>query len=191
MLLLKMRRYFWRKEKTLVKISGLVAVCFLIPLSATGGGTGHSQIDQSISSFLESNSEASIFVTALKQSDHWRTLGESDVLSLFVPTDEALHSEGSAFLLEVVLGKIENKERLDNLMAMHIHTEAIQIDAEVDRSVLLSVPGGGCLEIQAIDGSIKIGPEANLINTVTAANGSIYFVDHLLWQPYKDQSNCS
>lgn len=147
--------------------------------------------DLKVSPYVESYSEASIFVTALKNSNLWSKVEESEELTLFVPTNSALYSEGAAFLLEIVLNKIENRNRLNDLMAIHIYKGSLQIGENSSREFIIPMSNGGCLDVSVINGSIKIGPEATVTKAVNAADGTIYFIDHLLWMPYKDQMDCT
>lgn len=135
--------------------------------------------------FLESYSEASIFLSALKQSDHWDSISNSEARTIFVPTNDALRSEGSAFLLEVVLGKPENKERLDQLIAIHMRHSI------VDQKFLKPMANNNCFDLSMDAESMKIGSQTNVTGIVKVADGMIYFIDHLLWEPYNKQKECS
>ncbi len=163
----------------------LSIIFFCAVLHAGNTQLRHTNSKHNFKNFLESYSEASIFLTALKQTDHWGSLSNSEVETIFVPTNSALRSEGSAFLLEVVLGKPENKERLDQLIAIHIS------DSRIDQKFLKPVANNNCFDLTLDEGTMKIGPEANVTSVVKVADGSIYFIDHLLWEPYKNQKECS
>lgn len=175
-----------------IKACLIGGLCLFSQLHASSsGGSGWSHVNQSVSAFLDSSSEVTIFLAALKQTDLWYQVEKSGSQTLFVPSDTALRNEGSAFLLEVVLPKVENKERLNQLMAMHIYQEEYLLDASNNQQMELSVPGGGCFEVTISDGLIKVGPQAKVTASVTTSNGTIHIVDHLLWQPYEEADSCT
>lgn len=145
----------------------------------------------SIAGFLDDDQRLKIFSKALKSSDVWSHVRDGSEETLFVITDAALRIEGSAFLLEVVLLKAENTERLKKLMAYHfLPGEAITINELSRRDSVLSY-GEGCIPITVAGDSIQIGLASFITETARASNGYIHFVDRLLWQPYEDNHPCS
>ncbi|OED37126.1 hypothetical protein AB833_24550 [Chromatiales bacterium (ex Bugula neritina AB1)] len=146
--------------------------------------------DNTVSSILNATPEASIFVSALKISDHWNTITESSEVTIFIPTNDALQTEGSAFLLEAVLIKPENRERLEKLMDLHILRASFQIDSNSTSPMEIPIDNGNCLPVKNSMDSIIIGPQAVVTKTLKAKNGYIYLLDHLLWEPYKDKTEC-
>jgi uncharacterized surface protein with fasciclin (FAS1) repeats len=143
----------------------------------------------SISAFMEEDERLTLFTTALKSSSVWQHLNNNNT-TLFVTTNEALRTEGSAFLLDVVLTKKENEERLNQLMAYHLVPNRVASIAELSKISMLASIGEDCIPITAAGGSIRVGPEAFVTESISAKNGNIYFIDRLLWQPYLDDHHC-
>lgn len=143
----------------------------------------------SITAFMEDDKRLTIFTAALKSSSVWHHLNNNNA-TLFVTTDEALRTEGSAFLLDAVLIKKENEERLNQLMAYHLVPNKIVGLAEFSKIVMLASIGGYCIPITTAGDSLRIGPEAYVTESISASNGNIHFIDRLLWQPYLDDRHC-
>lgn len=182
--------YWITRPRWLLRSFALISMCMSTPLLAEKGESSLLNSDQSVFSYLELHAEASIFVTALKHSSVWEKLIYSNEKTLFVPTDEALRSEGSAFLLEVVLTKHENEDRLENLMVIHAYAEKLNLDTEDDGQFVILASNGECLNVAAKNGVLKVGSQAQVTKTVIAVDGIIFFVDRLLWTPYKLGKNC-
>ena len=142
----------------------------------------------SISAFMEDDKRLTVFTNALKSSSVWEHLNNSNS-TLFVTSDKALRAEGSSFLLDVVLKKKENEERLNRLMAHHLVPSKLSI-AELSKIGMHASMGEDCISITIAGGSIRVGPEAFVTESVSAKNGSIYFIDRLLWQPYLESHHC-
>lgn len=150
-------------------------------------------LPQTISTALEQDPEVQLFATALKISNLWRSVETAKNITLFVPKDEVLRLDGSAFLLEVVLLKHENSERLTQLMAQHVFpSQGITLDAHyLSSSNHLSNSFGGCVSIEAAkQGEIRIGHEALVTGSRDFANGRIFYIDQLLWQQSRGIKTC-
>lgn len=150
-------------------------------------------LPQSISTALQQNPELQLFATALKASDLWESVMAAENITLFVPSDKVLRQEGSAFLLEVVLLKHENSERLSNLMAQHVfpwQEKPIDVDS-LTSTTSFSNLFGGCVSVDPVsDGALRIGPEAVVTSQQSFSNGKIFYIDRLLWQHYQGINTC-
>ena len=144
-----------------------------------------------ITESLEINDETRLFTQALKSSGLWLTLLESTQVTLLLPKDKALRNEGADFLLEEVLLKPENSERLADLMAQHVYTGIRLTRKSFENSTTLKNKLGGCVSVekQSKD-ALRIGPEAVVTSHLSFVNGEIYFIDRLLWHPYPEQDSC-
>lgn len=180
-------------------ISGLLlaALCFNGQVQASHDQSTHPELaaalSQTIAAALQQDQEFSLFTTALKTSDLWGSVETAKNITLFVPSDEVLRHEGSAFLLDVVLLKHENSERLSQLMSQHVFPQA---DALIDITSLTNVTSlsnsfGGCVSVDPSgEGSVRVGPEAVVTSTRKFANGQIVYIDRLLWQHYQGSNRC-
>jgi len=111
--------------------------------------------------------------------------------TLFAPLDDSLRNDGSAFLLEVVLLKKENQQRLDELMAQHIIPAFSLIDPESDPSITVPNALGGCITLLQANGNvIQVGADAMVSGQHILGNGQIVFIDRLLWQGQDDNDAC-
>jgi len=146
---------------------------------------------QPITKSLENNPETKLFTSGLKKSGLWDEIAGSGELTLFVPKDKVLRKEGSAFLLEVVLIKPENENRLHELIAQHVFPEVTLTDDQLNTPLLLTNFYGGCVSIEAkLEHSPGVGPEAVVTGSETFANGRVYYIDRLLWQHFESDEKC-
>ena len=107
-----------------------------------------------VADYLLSLDEVSIFQSALQASRHWSTITKSDSISVFVPTDDALQNEGSAFLLSEVLVKPENSVRLDELAGIHIVASGLLLSREFGKSGVVETLSKHCIAVQVMDLSL-------------------------------------
>ena len=145
----------------------------------------------SVAEGLLDNPDSGLFVEALTKTELWQQIVETENVTVFVPSDTSLRNEGSAFLLEVVLLKAENTERLQDLIAQHV------FPAQSDSSDMLPGPRtltndlGGCATIiPSGEKSVRVGPEAVVTGHKNYANGDVYTIDRLLWQSYDATVSC-
>lgn len=145
-------------------------------------------VDVPLAEYLDSAEDASIFVNALRASTHWGLIEKADSVALFVPDNDALRNEGSAFLLEVVLLKPENRERLDQVTGLHIAHD-VTIKRGGDNPDAILTVSGDCVTVASMHNAVKVGPESMLVGSVTVDNGEVHRVDRLLWAPFDAQGN--
>lgn len=145
---------------------------------------------QSISDRLSADNNHAIFVNALKKSGLLEILKTGNPVTLFAPTDSAMRLEGSSFLLETVLLTKTNENRLHELLSQHIVPGTHPAFEHIAHSLKLATLAGTCLSVDRMGSAIKVGPESVVTGRVSADNGTIYFVDRLLWRPFEDSQQC-
>jgi uncharacterized surface protein with fasciclin (FAS1) repeats len=139
---------------------------------------------------IDSDTQFRLFVAALKQTPLWNMLQQEQSVTLFLPTDQALRHEGSAFLLEHVLITPSNQERLQEVLSYHVYP-GVQLDREAVRDANLHSLRGACFPLYRSGSGLRIGPEAVVTKHITADNGGIFVIDRLLWRPWDGSSHCA
>lgn len=184
-------------------LSRIAAVVFTVALPATGttgsdtglgSDTGKVSTDlvlqqTRVDEYLQTEKDITVFSKALQTSSYWSDVKAADKVTVFVSSNTALIVEGSSFLLDLVLQKPENRERLDDVIGNHIVTDAVTLDRQSTRPVFVKTISGICVEISPLDNALKIGPQAVLKKSISTDNGRIYFIDRLLWAPYDDSQS--
>ena len=175
-------------------ISPYIAVLCLISLITlqTFASDSERSSAKSIAESLETNPETRLFAGALKASKFWNTLAEDKQVTVFIPGDDALRDEGSAFLLDVVLLKPANSQRLNNLIAQHVFPGLNLDNTDLSRSSRYANAHGDCVSIDTTDRqSIRVGSEAAVADIANFSNGRVYYIDRLLWQPFENPGSCN
>ena len=146
--------------------------------------------ESDLASILDSDAGVSLFTAALKLSEVWKRVQSAGSATVFAPVDTALRQEGSAFLLNVVLIKPENAERLNNLLAQHfIPNHALKL-GDLNSPVELTDGNGGCVAVSPLFPATRVGPEAYISHSIETSNGIIHYIDRLLWNPYNKIARC-
>lgn len=145
---------------------------------------------ETIEEVLNSRGDLSTFTNALKQSHLWDRLSSYAPLILFVPSNTALEANGSAFLLEQVLITQPNKQLLWDSMALHIAPQQV-MPAEMESYSEKNTLAALCISIEVVDGRIRVGPEASLIERISTDDGSVYVLDRLLWRSWEGGDHCN
>lgn len=121
-----------------------------------------------------------LFSNAVERAGLSETLSETGPFTLFVPSDQAMINEGSAFLLERVLLTKSNTERLADLVLHHVvpgrRLTPVQLD-NVELPTLAGVP----LHVARVGNGMVVGGWAVVTDRKVADNGVIYVIDRLLW----------
>lgn len=144
---------------------------------------------QPIVDLLKADDNLTIFVNALEQSDLLETLERNGPFIVFAATDSAMKNEGSAFLLETVLLTKSNRARLIKLLSYHIVPGPHAAFKDIAAPMKLNTLASSCLSIDRMGSALKVGPESFVTGSVSGDNGTIYFIDRLLWEPY-ESSKC-
>ena len=121
-----------------------------------------------------------LFSNAVERAGLSERLKEPGPFTLFVPSDQAMINEGSAFLLERVLLTKSNTERLADLVLYHVvparRLTPDQLDS-VNLPTLADVP----LRVDRLGKALVVGGWAVVTDRKVADNGVIYIIDRLLW----------
>lgn len=121
-----------------------------------------------------------LFANAVERADLSESLKEAGPFTLFIPSDQAMVNEGSAFLLEGVLLTKSAAEQLADLVLHHIVpaklATPVRLDG-VDLPTLADVP----LRVDRVGKGMLVGGWAVVTDRKVADNGIIYVVDRLLW----------
>jgi uncharacterized surface protein with fasciclin (FAS1) repeats len=142
---------------------------------------------ESIQNLLESDKQFGLFMAALKHTSFWHSLKPDAVVTMFMPSDEALKNEGTAFLLDTVLIAKRNKQRLDHVMSYRIYFDE-HLVPEAISTLELRARNGECLLVYRAGTAIRVGPEAVVTKHLPADNGIIFVIDRLLLPPWKGGS---
>jgi uncharacterized surface protein with fasciclin (FAS1) repeats len=143
----------------------------------------------SVHDILSSDRNFSIFRNAVDKAALMPRLRREAPVTLFLPSDQAMHDEGSAFLLRDVLVTDSNKERLLTTLSQHIHFGVKLIPSEISEHQLYT-EDGGCIYVYRTGPSLRVGPEAVVTQYISADDGVIFVIDRLLWQPWYGGSHC-
>ncbi len=133
------------------------------------------------------DSRLALFANAVERAGISERLEEAGPFTLFVPSDQAMINEGSAFLLERVLLMKSAAGQLADLVLHHIAPVGLATPvrlAGVDLPTLANVP----LRVERVGKGMLVGGWAVVTDRKVADNGIIYIVDRLLW-PRDWQSN--
>ncbi len=129
---------------------------------------------------LAADDRLALFSNAVERAGLSETLKEAGPFTLFVPSDQAMINEGSAFLLERVLLTKSNTERLADLVLHHVvparRLTPDQLDS-VNLPTLADVP----LRVDRLGKALVVGGWAVVTDRKVADNGIIYIIDRLLW----------
>ena len=121
-----------------------------------------------------------LFSNAVQQAGLSEKLREAGPFTLFVPSDQAMANEGSAFLLERVLVTNSAAENLADLVLHHI-VPAKRLTSEQLDSVALPTMAGVSLRVDRLGKALVVGGWAVVTDRKVADNGIIYIIDRLLW----------
>ncbi len=126
------------------------------------------------------DSRLALFANAVEHAGLSENLKGSGPVTLFVPSDQAMVNEGSAFLLEGVLLTKAAAAQLADLVLHHIVPASlatpVRLDG-VDLPTLAEVP----LRVDRVGKGMLVGGWAVVTDRKVADNGVIYLVDRLLW----------
>lgn len=148
---------------------------FGIFLSAMSG----SAMTASLYEELVADERLTLFAGAMEQAGMSGILKQEGPYILFVPSDQAMSNEGSAFLLNGVLLTPSNAGRLKDLVSYHIvPTEQLTEDGADDESLptMMGVP----VHMARFGKARVINGWAVVTERKEADNGVLYIVDRLL-----------
>jgi uncharacterized surface protein with fasciclin (FAS1) repeats len=158
----------------------LAAACCTVTLAALAGvpaGGPAPAKAHTVAAVLAADGRLGIVARALQASGFHDTLAIGEGWTLFVPSDEALRNEGSAFLLEDVLLTPANAGRLKEVVGHHL-TRGVAPARSASR--LRSVSGTTLL-VDRVGNGLRIDGHAVVVERIDAGNGTIYVVDRMLW----------
>ena len=152
--------------------------------AAIAGITGASQdaaATKPVSAVLGGLERSSLFVSAAARVDLDRHADGARPWILFVPSDRALRSEGSAFLLETVLPAPANEERLAAVIGYHLVPGA-RFDAVASSGeTTLHTASGQPLVLERLDATWRVDGHVAVLDTMSVGDGTVVVVDRLLW----------
>lgn len=129
---------------------------------------------------LATDDRLALFSNAVKQAGLSERLMEAGPLILFVPSDQAMINEGSAFLLGRVLLTKSNIERLADLVLHHI-VPARRLTLDQLEGCDLPTLAHVSLRVDRLGKALVVGGWAVVTDRKVADNGIIYIIDRLLW----------
>ncbi len=129
---------------------------------------------------VAADDQLALFSNAVERAGLSESLEEAGPFTLFVPSDQAMINEGSAFLLERVLLTKSNAEHLADLVLHHI-VPARRLTPDQLDSVELPTLAGVSLRVSRVGSGMVVGGWAVVTDRKVADNGVIYIIDRLLW----------
>ena len=172
--------------------------CALLITAPSTASTSNGLIP--LAQLLAQQDDASLFTRALRLSGLWNALETRGRKIVFIPSDEALAREGSAFLLEQVLLTPENRDRLHAVVGTHLITNRfagnlMTVDSgaqtSVPESTYIRTAASNCLAWTRNERSLRVGPHAVATRILEATDGLLVYVDRLLFSLDSDQRACS
>jgi len=121
-----------------------------------------------------------LFANAVERAGRAQMLKEDGPFILFVPSDQAMIDEGSAFLLEGVMLTRSNADLLTDLVQHHMvptRQPSAEILHRIELPTLATVP----LLVDPHGTTLIVAGRALVTDRLAADNGSIFIVDRLLW----------
>lgn len=153
-----------------------LATLFAVLATSVAGHASSADLSQTISA----DDRLTLFARAVSRSKMTSVLQEPGPFTLFVPSDQALHNEGSAHLLDSVLLSDSNAERLADLVRHHIvlsRGQGTSLTDDADLQTLANVP----LSVARVGSGLVVARHAVVTDRIVADNGIVYIVDRLLW----------
>ena len=144
------------------------------------GGTGIPAKSADLYEEVTADERLTLFANAVNQASLSDMLKQEGPFILFVPSDQAMTDEGSAFLLDSVLLTKSNAGRLRDLVSYHIVPSAQSTGnaaSDVDPPTMAGVP----LRVDRLGKALVVGEWAVVTDRKVADNGIIYIIDRLLW----------
>lgn len=118
------------------------------------------------------------FVSAIQASNLAETVGSTDPLTVFAPTDD-----GFAGLPEGVVDRImDDIPSLTRLVTYHLVSGRLALDAVVAQEKLVTVAGAS-LKSQRLDEHVFVNDAQVVDGELLADNGLIYAIDAVLLPP--------
>jgi uncharacterized surface protein with fasciclin (FAS1) repeats len=145
----------------------------------TGGLSGQA-IAADLSQAISSDERLTLFSGAAAKTGLSGILKEPGPFVVFIPSDQAMINEGSAFLLNGVLLTAPNAGRLADLVQHHVvraSRQTVELADVVELQTLANVP----LDVARVGTGITVGHHAAITGRIVADNGVVYIVDRLLW----------
>jgi uncharacterized surface protein with fasciclin (FAS1) repeats len=167
---------FWGASARALDVrSTLMSILFAIIGSVPGQA-----VSADLSEAISSDERITLFANAAAKAGFCEILQEPGPFILFIPSDSALASEGSAFLLTSVLLAESNSERLADLIRHHVaraQGRSVELANDVELQTLADVP----LDVTRVGTGTIVGRRAAVTGRIVADNGVAYIVDRLLW----------
>ena len=117
-------------------------------------------IESTTSDFLQANAELSLFVNALRTAGLLSEIGKLGSILILAPTDSALRSQGSAFLLEDLLFAEDVEDRILDSLKLHIADSPVVLtDSNSTAASVVSVTtlGGQIIRLRVFSSKLFVG----------------------------------
>ncbi len=165
------------RSKLLAGKTIAIAACLWVPLLF--GLSPHAR-SANLYQTVSAEKELSLFSNAVEQAGLSDKLKEAGPITLFIPSDQAMANEGSAFLLEGVLLTRSAAGQLTDLVLHHI-VPAECLTADQLDSVVLPTLANVPLSVVRVGSGVVVGRSAVVTDRKVADNGIVYVIDRLLW----------
>jgi len=165
-----------RHEVGLKAVGPLLGMLISLSTSVALGQTKAADLSQVISS----DHRVTLFAKAVVKAGLVDALKGPGPFIVFIPSDQAMINEGSAFLLNGVLLTEQNAGRLLDLVQHHVvraGKHATELDGDIELQTLARVP----LHVARVGTGLIVARFATVTARIDAANGVVYIVDRLLW----------
>ncbi len=156
-----------------ISLVACLCVLFLIGLSLQASSADLYQE-------VAADDRLTLFSNAVERAGLSERLMEAGPFILFVPSDQAMINEGSAFLLGRVLLTKANIKRLADLVLHHVVPARRPILDHLDGCDLPTLAEVS-LRVDRLGKALVVGGWAVVTDRKVADNGIIYIIDRLLW----------
>ena len=123
------------------------------------------------------NEDLSTLVKAVQAADLTTSLSNAGPFTVFAPLNSAFDQLPDGVLADLM--KPENVNQLDDILRHHTYVGVINPDQFKDGQILGMVDGKS-ITIKMVDGKPTVNGTANIVASVTAANGIVHVVDQVI-----------
>lgn len=117
------------------------------------------------------------FVSALRSSDHFKTLEGEGPFTVFAPSDAAFNKLPSATLDGLLRG---DRELLNQVMGYHFAAGRVAIERLVGKRIRAVMRAGGDVIIDGKTG-LRVNSAQIVRPDISASNGVVHGIDSVLW----------
>ena len=165
-----------------------IAMALCVPLAACGGSDDSGSMsgdteattgDEAMEESMDETASADIVDTAIA-AGQVETLRGPGPFTVFAPTDEAFAALPDGTVESLL--QPENRDQLVAILTYHVVSGDVRAADVMNMSEATTVQGA-TLDIDASDGSVRVGEATVVQADVAASNGVIHVIDRVLMPP--------